>query len=391
MTSGYEPEDSAASGTPHQPDPARGEEPGASRTERLGPKPPRLNNPVTAGMPVIPPPGMPQPGQRPQGVAPGMPPPPGHGPFGPTGGMPIVPPPGPPPMAVPARPSAGYPHTGGFPAVPPPYSGPPAAMAPTSGSGGRAPKQHLAVLATILAVVLLFVSAGEAVLLLRLDDRLDDANTLAANTRASQEQQLADLESRTGDLERRTIDPAKVAAEVTPSVFKVIAKTGTGTAFAFGEEPAGGGTDFVTNYHVVKDTYIGGGRDVSLERDNKRYTAKIIFTSEEKDLAVVHSVERFPRLSAARGAAEPGEPVVVIGAPLGAESTVTSGVVSALRNTSEGSFVQFDAAINPGNSGGPVVNAQKLVVGVATAKVMDAEGIGFAIPVSVVCETLGIC
>jgi putative serine protease PepD len=80
--------------------------------------------------------------------------------------------------------------------------------------------------------------------------------------------------------------------------------------------------------------------------------------------------------------------VVVVGAPLGLDDSVTTGVISAYRpNDKDGTTIQFDAPINPGNSGGPVVNAGNQVVGVATAKAKDAEGIGLAIDIKVACTT----
>src|SRR5699024_12607766 len=91
-----------------------------------------------------------------------------------------------------------------------------------------------------------------------------------------------------------------------------------------------------------------------------------------------------------------GEPVVAIGAPLGLEGTVTSGIVSALNRPVSipgeegGTFInaiQTDAAINPGNSGGPLVNAAGEVIGVNSAIATTAPagqagsvGLGFAIP-----------
>jgi putative serine protease PepD len=81
-----------------------------------------------------------------------------------------------------------------------------------------------------------------------------------------------------------------------------------------------------------------------------------------------------------------------VGAPLGLDDSVTTGVISAYRpNDQDGPTVQFDAPINPGNSGGPVVNANGQVVGVATAKAMDAEGIGLAIPIKTACDTFDVC
>jgi S1-C subfamily serine protease len=142
----------------------------------------------------------------------------------------------------------------------------------------------------------------------------------------------------------------------------------------------------------VDSLYTSGGREVALERDNKRYTAKIVKVGDGgKDVALLHTTETFPRLQQGKTATAPGQPVVVIGAPLGLEDTVTTGVVSALRTNADGPVLQFDAPINPGNSGGPVVNAQKQVVGIATAKASKAEGIGLAIPISVACDVFSIC
>ena len=81
----------------------------------------------------------------------------------------------------------------------------------------------------------------------------------------------------------------------------------------------------------------------------------------------------------------------MVGAPLGLEDSVTTGVVSAYRQESNGPTIQFDAPINPGNSGGPVVNSADEVVGLATAKARDAEGIGLAIPIKTACDAFGVC
>ncbi len=86
-----------------------------------------------------------------------------------------------------------------------------------------------------------------------------------------------------------------------------------------------------------------------------------------------------------------GEEVYAIGNPLGLDQTLTRGIVSAINRMLPGSgwsltepLIQTDAAINPGNSGGPLVNSCGLVVGVTTAILPDAQGIGFAVPINVV-------
>jgi S1-C subfamily serine protease len=246
-----------------------------------------------------------------------------------------------------------------------------------------------------LTALLLVVAAAQAYFLIRLDHRLDIAVNSSTRAHEQSNKRIQGLEGRVEVLERqagKSLDAAAVAADVTPSVFRVLAGDFSGTAFAIGREPAGGGTDLLTNFHVVESLYSSGGRDVALERDNKRYPAKIVKVGDGgKDIALLHTTEKFSRLQPAKAAAAPGQPVVVIGAPLGLEDTVTTGVVSALRNNADGPVLQFDAPINPGNSGGPVVNAQKQVVGIATAKASKAEGIGLAIPIAVACDTFAVC
>jgi len=247
----------------------------------------------------------------------------------------------------------------------------------------------------VLAALLLIVAVVQTVMIVSLNRRLDSAQRSAATTRHDTQSRLRGLESRTGDLEKHSIDPQSVAHDSLPSVFRVIATTssggGTGTAFAVGRDP-GDGTDLVTNFHVVATLYQAGGREVGLEHQDQRFTAKIVKVDPFADLALLHATEKFPRLAAATTPGQPGQPIVVVGAPLGLESTVTSGVISAMRTDTNGQQVlQFDAAINPGNSGGPVINAQRQVVGIATALQQNAVGIGFAIPISVACQSLGVC
>jgi S1-C subfamily serine protease len=242
--------------------------------------------------------------------------------------------------------------------------------------------------------LLVLVIAGQSYALVRLNGRLGRANTAAARARDNSDSRMRELAGKVTELEHRAgnaFDPAAIAAEATPSVFRVIAGDFSGTAFAFGHAPLTGGTYLATNYHVVEEFYKGGGRQVALERDNKRYTAKIDKVFQDKDLALLETSTVFRRLATASSPPVPGQPVLVIGAPFGLDDTVTSGVVSALRTKLDGPELQFDAPINPGNSGGPLVNARRQVVGIARAKATDAEGIGLAIPITVACPDLAYC
>jgi S1-C subfamily serine protease len=252
----------------------------------------------------------------------------------------------------------------------------------------------LAPLAMVLAVLLLGVVVIQTFLIMDLGDKYDSLRSEQKAQRTASEEQARGLEDRTKELERRagnTIDTQAVATKVLPSVFRVSSPAGIGTGFGFAKQPPEGGTYVVTNYHVIDRVWTSGQRQVTLEQQNRRFTAQIVKVDEGVDLALLLVTDKFPALEPAPEPAKPGLPLVVVGSPLGLEDTVTSGVVSALRSTAAGQLIQFDAPVNPGNSGGPAVNAQGQVVGVVTLKLNNAEGISLAIPVQVVCETLEVC
>ena len=150
----------------------------------------------------------------------------------------------------------------------------------------------------------------------------------------------------------------------------------------------------LTNYHVIEDAYTGN-LDVSVMLyDGTTYTAAIVGTEPDNDIAVL-KIEA-DGLNAAELADSDellvGDKVYAVGNPLGElEFSMTTGYVSAKDRviaTGQGSdaisMFQFDAAVNSGNSGGPVYNELGQVVGVVTAKYADTgvEGIGFAVPIS---------
>jgi S1-C subfamily serine protease len=261
-----------------------------------------------------------------------------------------------------------------------------------------APRRRRPVVLVLLVELFLLVAGGEGYVILQQNGRLDRADQQATADRTAADKRAKDLDSRVKALEQRlagSLDSAAVATAVLPSVFRVDAGQFTGTAFAVGKEPAGGGTDLITNYHVIQSIYEKGTKDAALERDSQRFPVKITQVDQKDDLALLHSTETFHRLASASAQVQAGAPIVVVGAPLGLAQTVTTGVVSAIRNDFPGeggkTFIQFDAPINPGNSGGPVVDAQKQVVGIASAKANNAEGIGLAIPIAMACQAFSIC
>ncbi|MBO3736043.1 S1C family serine protease [Actinoplanes flavus] len=233
-----------------------------------------------------------------------------------------------------------------------------------------------------LVAALLLVTGWQA---FRVETMIRSSNDLATAVNAEQ--------GRSQELEKQlatVFDPEGIAKSVLPSVFRVRAGDFTGTAFAVGQ--ANGRTNLFTNFHVVEEVWSGGDRAVSLERGNTRIDATIVKVSQGRDLALLRTNADITPLGVAADEVKPGQQVMVVGAPLGLEDSVTTGVISAYRPGAEdGPTIQFDAPINPGNSGGPVVNSSKKVVGLATAKARDAEGIGLAIPIETACQTLGAC
>ncbi|WP_229069249.1 S1C family serine protease [Actinoplanes sp. DH11] len=250
-----------------------------------------------------------------------------------------------------------------------------------AGPAGRRGRGRLVVIGLVAA--LLAVSAWQA---FRVEGMIRTSADLASAVTAEQ--------GRSQELEKQlatVFDPEGIAASVLPSVFRVRAGEFTGTAFAVGQTDDGR-TNLFTNYHVIEDTFESGEREVSLERGNTRIEATVVKVSAGKDLALLRTEREVKSIGVATKDVRPGQQVVVVGAPLGLDDSVTTGVISAFRpDDADGPTIQFDAPINPGNSGGPVVNTSKQVVGIATAKARDAEGIGLAIPIDTACQTLGAC
>lgn len=144
--------------------------------------------------------------------------------------------------------------------------------------------------------------------------------------------------------------------------------------------------------HIVTNAHVIDGADeinVTLS-DGESLPAKVIGADKKLDLALlkVDAADSLPitRLGDS-DKLQVGEWVMAIGNPFGLEQTVTAGIVSAKgRVIGAGpydDFIQTDASINPGNSGGPLFNTAGEVVGINTAIIARAQGIGFAIPVNV--------
>lgn len=177
-------------------------------------------------------------------------------------------------------------------------------------------------------------------------------------------------------------------------------------SFQVFEQTAGSGTGIlwddrghiVTNFHVIDDaTEI-----VITLPDGSSQEAELIGTAPERDLAVLkiditgHDLAPIPKGDSDRLTV--GHKVIAIGNPFGLDTTLTTGVISALGRTIESpskrlirGVIQTDAAINPGSSGGPLINSRGLLIGLNTAIYSPtgaSAGISFSIPVNTLKTTV---
>jgi Do/DeqQ family serine protease len=211
---------------------------------------------------------------------------------------------------------------------------------------------------------------------------------------------IAQAVNRTGPAVVRINASRTVASEQTPDVLndpffkqffgdeftqrrvpKERVERGTGSGFIINKEG-----DIITNAHVVD----GADRVTVILKDGRKIEGKVLGRDPLTDIAVVKVSEaNLPVVSIGSSQnLQPGEWAIAIGNPLGLDNTVTAGIISALGRSSgqigvdkRVSFIQTDAAINPGNSGGPLLNQKGEVIGVNTAIIQGAQGLGFAIPI----------
>jgi S1-C subfamily serine protease len=223
-----------------------------------------------------------------------------------------------------------------------------------------------------------------------------EAVPLARTTPSS----LRDVAARDAALTEDEALNVRIYRQASPAVANILTKA---TEYDFFMDPVpveGAGSGFIidprgyilTNFHVVQEAQ---SIEVVLG-DQSRYPAKFIGADQRNDVALIKIDPKGKQLASLplgdSGVLQVGQKVLAIGNPFGFQSTLTTGVVSAIGRTvqtSQSTFIdeaiQTDAAINRGNSGGPLINTHGEVIGINSAIYTPSgttAGIGFAIPVN---------
>ncbi|WP_088242971.1 HhoA/HhoB/HtrA family serine endopeptidase [Calothrix rhizosoleniae] len=161
----------------------------------------------------------------------------------------------------------------------------------------------------------------------------------------------------------------------------------------------GNGSGFIINSNgeILTNAHVVDGADVVTVtlKDGRSFDGKVLGEDKVTDVAVIKiDAKSLPVVPLGNSQQlQSGEPVIAIGNPLGLDYTVTSGIISATGRSSRDigasgdkrvDYLQTDAAINPGNSGGPLLNIRGQVIGMNTAIIRGAQGLGFAIPINTV-------
>jgi S1-C subfamily serine protease len=238
------------------------------------------------------------------------------------------------------------------------------------------------------------------VAIIPLTDALRDRRTqAAAEPVPADDQALLDAYSRAVIDVVDRVGPAVVRLAVSSPERRDGTPGGTGSGVIVAPDGL-----ILTNSHVASHAAVAGkpaaaSRIEVTTADGQDLRARLVGDDPDTDLALLRIDEAVTLPAAALGDSKRlkrGQLVIAIGNPLGFESTVTTGVVSALGRSLRSrtgrlidDLIQTDAALNPGNSGGPLVSSRGEVVGINTAVIVGAQGICFAVAANTASFVLG--
>ena len=219
-----------------------------------------------------------------------------------------------------------------------------------------------------------------------------DNNTQSVYIKAENDT-TASVGNDTNNYNSRVLSVSEISEKVSPSVFyiEVYDYSGTATGSGSGFFISSNGVA-VTNYHVIEDT---SSATITTTDGNKYNVDSVIAYDKDLDVAIIRvnqntvngsNFSNFQSVNIANSDdIQAGQTIYAIGSPLGLQNTISNGIISNVsQKLGDETFIQITAPISHGSSGGALVNELGEVIGITSAGIVEAQNIGFAIPINMI-------